>query len=67
MKAFLLSHYIPVAYIGNTAKNDGRISIKLDDASNEFSITLIIHLEVSLKKLRERVKEAAANKQLSQD
>jgi len=48
MKAFLLSHGVPVAYIRDTAKKDGRASIKLDDAANEFTGLLILNIEVSL-------------------
>lgn len=67
MKAFLLSHGVPVAYIKNTAKKgDTRASIKLDDAANEFNVLLLLSLDVSLQKLRERVREAAANKKLTQ-
>jgi hypothetical protein len=34
MKAFLLSRGVPVAHIRETANKDGRMSIKLEDASN---------------------------------
>lgn len=66
MKAFFLSHGVPVAYIRETAKKDGRASIKLEDASNEFELGLLFNLEVSLEKLRERVKAAAKSEKLSQ-
>ena len=52
MKAFLVSHGVPVAYIRETSKKDGKASIKLEDANNEFSVSLILSLELSLKELR---------------
>jgi len=67
LKAFFLSHGVRVAHIGDTAKKDGRASIKLDDAANDFNIMLILNLELSIKKLRERMREAAAKGQLSQE
>jgi len=44
MKAFLLSHGVPVAYIRDTAKKDECASIKLDDAANEFTELLILNI-----------------------
>jgi len=50
MKAFFLSHGVPVAYIRNTAKKrDGRASIKLCDSDNEFTDILILNIEFSLQ------------------
>ena len=34
MKAFFLLNKVPVAYIHDTAKKDGRASIKLEDSDN---------------------------------
>jgi len=67
MKAFFLSQGVRVAHIGDTAKKDGKASIKLDDAANEFNSMLVLNLELSIKKLRERMREAATREQLSQE
>jgi hypothetical protein len=48
MKAFFLSHGVPVSYIRDTSKKDGCASIKLDDAANEFTGILILNIEISL-------------------
>lgn len=63
IKAFLITCGVPVAYIRDTAskdKGDTRATIKLDMANNEFTGLLTINLEVALKKIRDKIKEAAA-------
>jgi hypothetical protein len=66
MKAFFLSHDVPVKKVGDTANKDGRASIKLDDSDNKFDMKLLSNLEKSMKNLIDRVTAAALKKELSE-
>jgi len=65
MKAFFLLHKVPVAYIHDTAKKDGRASIKLEDSDNQFDEILLLNLENALNELRKRIRETAAKEKLT--
>lgn len=57
LKALLVTHGVPVAYVRETSKKDGMASIKLDDANNLFNGYLLVNLEVALNDIRTRIRK----------
>ncbi len=60
MKAFLISHYVPVANV-TPARKEGCVFVGLEDSRNSFTKDLLDRLKSAMAELFLKVKAAKGN------